>query len=121
MTNYANNESTFIFNRLTIIGIGLIGSSLARALKSKPGLVKQIIASDSNKENLAKALELGIADSTCENINDAVSNSDCVILCTPIGTYETIVKKIAHSLPAGCVLSDAVSYKHLTLPTILRV
>ena len=111
MTNYANNESTFIFNRLTIIGIGLIGSALARAIKSKPGLVKQIIASDSNKENLAKALELGIADSTCENINDAVSNSDCVILCTPIGTYEKIVKKIAHSLPAGCVLSDVGSVK----------
>ena len=120
VTNYANNESTFIFNRLTIIGIGLIGSSLARALKSKPGLVQKIIVSDSNKENLAKALELGIADSTCENLNDAVSNSDCVILCTPIGTYAEIVKKIVHSLPAGCVLSDVGSVKAKPIENIVQ-
>ena len=54
MTIGADIQSTFIFERVTIIGIGLIGSSFSRALKSKAGLVREIIAADSDKNNLAR-------------------------------------------------------------------
>ena len=119
MTIDANHQSTFVFRRITIVGIGLIGSSFSRALKSKAGLVQEIIAVDSDKENLAKASDLGIVDTICDDINEAVSRSDCVILCTPIGTYEEIVKQIAPSLPAGCVLSDVGSVKAQPIEKII--
>ena len=119
MTPHSETQSTFIFQRITIIGIGLIGSSFSRALKSKAGLVQEIIATDSDKDNLAKASDLGIVDTICDDINGAVSRSDCVILCTPIGTYEKIVKQIAPSLPAGCVLSDVGSVKAQPIEKII--
>jgi len=112
-------EEEFIFGSITIIGIGLIGSSLARAFKRQTGLVSHITAMDSNLENLNKALELQLVDSVSNDAKTAVSSADCVILCTPIGSYGEIIKSISGFLKPGCIVSDVGSVKAQPIQDIL--
>jgi cyclohexadieny/prephenate dehydrogenase len=98
------------FNRLTLIGLGLIGSSLARAARLK-GLASHIVACDASADVLAKARELGLADSYIQDPAEAVKGADLVILCAPVGAYGTIAEAIAPALEKGAIISDVGSVK----------
>ncbi len=73
-----------LFDRLALIGIGLIGSSLARVAKRKH-LARTIVVSDASADVRAKAAELGLADEVAGTAGEAVSGADLVILCVPVG------------------------------------
>lgn len=75
-----------LFDKITIIGIGLIGSSLARVIMKKR-LAGKLCACDKNKEYLAEARELGIVDEISEDLGKAVENADLVVYATPVGAY----------------------------------
>jgi cyclohexadieny/prephenate dehydrogenase len=109
MTEQASGET--IFERVALVGIGHIGSSLARALKREAGLIGHLAISDLDAGARAKALELGLADTIHEEPADAVADADLVVLCTPIGTYRAISKALAPHLKPGCVISDVGSVK----------
>lgn len=100
-----------IFERVALVGIGHIGSSLARAVKREAGLIGHLAISDLDAGARAKAEELGLADSVHEEPADAVTDADLVVLCTPIGTYRAISKALAPHLKPGCVISDVGSVK----------
>jgi cyclohexadieny/prephenate dehydrogenase len=100
-----------LFERVALVGIGHIGSSLARAIKRGPGLVGHLAISDLDEGARARAGELGLADSIHAEPTDAVAGADCVILCTPIGTYRAISKAMAPHLKPGCIVSDVGSVK----------
>ena len=107
-----------LFNRVAFIGIGLIGSSLARVIKQKK-LAKTTIACDIEEDARAKALELGIVDEVTADYIEAVHDADLVMLCIPIGAYASISKVIAPHLQSGTIVSDVGSVKMAVVNNVL--
>jgi len=99
-----------LFNRVALIGIGLIGSSLARAFKLH-GLVKHIAISTRSAETLATAERLQLGDSYHLDAAHAAEDADLVIICTPMGAYEAVAKSIHDALKPGAIVSDVGSVK----------
>lgn len=99
-----------LFDRIALIGIGLIGSSIAQAVRAR-GLAREIAISTRSPETLARAEELNLGDSYSLNAVDAVERSDLVILCVPVGAYGAVAKWIAPSLKKGAILTDVGSTK----------
>jgi cyclohexadieny/prephenate dehydrogenase len=99
-----------IFERMALIGIGLIGSSLAQVARQR-GLVKEIAISTRSADTLQRAEELGLGDSYALDAAVAVEGADLVILCAPVGANEAIAKWIAPALKKGAVLTDVGSTK----------
>jgi cyclohexadieny/prephenate dehydrogenase len=98
-----------IFRRVTLVGLGLIGSSIARGARAHPGLAGDIVAHDNAPATLARVAELGIADRVEPDIAHAVRGADCVILCAPVGAYAELAAAIAPQLAPGAILSDVGS------------
>ena len=98
------------FERVALVGIGLIGSSLARVLK-RDGMAGSIVACARTESTRAKALELGIADAATDDPAVAAAGADLVVLCTPLGTYADIAAAIAPVLSPGTIVSDVGSAK----------
>jgi cyclohexadieny/prephenate dehydrogenase len=99
-----------VFKRLTLIGLGLIGSSVARAAR-ETGAVGEIIACDANEAVCARVAELGLADVMEPDARLAVAGADCVMLCAPVGAMAEIAAAIAPFLAQGAVLTDVGSTK----------
>jgi prephenate dehydrogenase len=99
-----------IINRLTVIGVGLIGGSFAMALR-RAGVVGHIIGVDSDVDNLLQARELGIIDEIAVDAPSGVSEADVVFLSVPVCAIAAVVEIIAPSLPAGCIVTDGGSVK----------
>jgi cyclohexadieny/prephenate dehydrogenase len=100
-----------VFNRVALIGIGLIGSSIARAVKEFGGLAGEVVANARSQRSLDRVAELGFVDACEIDPAKAVAGADCVILCSPVGTYAELADHIAPSLMPGAVLTDVGSTK----------
>ena len=99
-----------VFDDLTIIGIGLIGSSLARAIR-KQNAARRIVVADASGEVLRRAEALALGNAYTTNLAEAVRNADCVILCTPVGANAGIGRAIGPALKTGAIVSDVGSVK----------
>lgn len=106
-----------LFNKALILGIGLIGSSLARNLKEKE-LVDTLVVYDKNKENLAKAENLGLADIYTDSIKEGASDADIIIFATPVCAFGDLAKEVAQYVKKGAVISDVGSVKQYSLQEI---
>jgi cyclohexadieny/prephenate dehydrogenase len=102
------------FARVALIGMGLIGSSLARVMKRK-GLAGAIVGCARSAATRAKAMELGLAESMHEDPGEAVAGADLVMICTPLGTYEDIARTMTPHLAAGAIVSDVGSVKQAVI------
>ncbi len=102
--------SDTLFNRMTLIGVGLIGSSLARVVR-RENLAEEIIVSTRSEKTLTRAEELGLADDYFLDPAEAVEGADLVILCAPVGAYGVIAQQISNSLAPGAILTDVGSVK----------
>ena len=100
-----------LFERLALIGVGLIGSSIARIAMENRGLAGEVVASARSAATLARVEQLGIADRVEADPARAVEGADCVMLCAPVGAYADIAARIAPHLRAGAVLTDVGSTK----------
>jgi len=99
-----------VFQRLALIGIGLIGSSIALAAR-KYGLAGHVCVNSRTQKTLARAKELGLGDSWHDDPSAAVAGADCVILCVPVGACGETARAIADALAPGAVVSDVGSVK----------
>jgi cyclohexadieny/prephenate dehydrogenase len=99
-----------IFDELAIIGVGLIGSSIARAVRRRH-VARRIVLADKSVATLERAKALALGDLVTDDLVRAVSQADCVILCAPVGANETIGRIIAPALRPGAVVSDVGSVK----------
>ena len=99
-----------LFNRLALIGIGLIGSSIARAVRAQ-GAARTIVATARSPKTRRRVAELGIADQVVETNAAAVAGADLVIVCVPVGACGTVAKEIGPHLSAGAIVSDVGSVK----------
>ncbi len=100
-----------LFRRLALLGIGLIGSSVARVARERGGLAAEVVACAKTGRTLARVLELGIVDRVEESPEKAVVGADCVMLCAPVGAYAALAQTIAPHLAPGCILTDVGSTK----------
>jgi cyclohexadieny/prephenate dehydrogenase len=106
-----------LFKKLVLIGLGLIGSSIARAAR-KYRAVEEIAALDASPDVLARVRELGIVDDASGDVAGALSGADLVILCVPVGAIGPAAKEIAPYLERGAVLSDVGSVKGSVLAQV---
>jgi len=98
------------FRRLTLIGIGLIASSIARAARVE-GLAEEIFCATPDADHRARALRSGLVDQAFASNAEAVAGADLVILCTPVGVMGQAAAEIGPALAAGAILSDVGSVK----------
>jgi cyclohexadieny/prephenate dehydrogenase len=101
---------TILFDRVALIGIGLLGSSLSLALR-KHGLAKSVVGHAKSEATRQVALDLGLVGEAHATAAAAAKNADLVILCTPVGTYAAIAAEIAPHLKPGCIVTDVGSVK----------
>ncbi len=98
--------------QITVIGLGLIGSSATLTVSRLPAGIKTVGYSH-RAATRQKARDLGVADEIWDDIRAGVSGADVVILATPICTFEGIFREIAPALPDGCIVTDVGSVKVL--------
>ena len=98
------------FERMALIGLGLLGSSLALVAK-REGLAGHVAGSTRSKETRDRAYELGFLDSVHETALEAVEGADLVVLCSPVGTYGDLAEAMAPGLREGAIVTDVGSVK----------
>ena len=103
-------KSDFMFERIALIGVGLIGSSISLAAR-RAGLAREIVGCSSSVATRAKIEELGLVARCTEQAADAVAGADLVMLCTPVGVYGKIAEQIGPHLRPGAIVSDVGSVK----------
>ena len=99
-----------LFRRVVIVGLGLIGSSLARVIR-RDGLAGELVACDASAAVREKVLELGLADRALADPVKAVRGADLVMLCTPVLSFGALAAAIGPKLARGAILSDVGSVK----------
>ncbi len=99
-----------IFNKVALIGFGLIGGSIARAARAQ-GLACEIVTTARSAKSRARIAELGVVDRVVETNVEAVDDADLVILCIPVGACGPVAQEIAPYLKPGAVVSDVGSVK----------
>ena len=99
-----------MFDRIALIGIGLIGSSLARKIRQE-NLAGEIVISTRSQETLARAAELGLGDRYVSDPAEAVVDADLVIVSVPVGSSGAVAELIASSLKTGAIVTDVGSTK----------
>jgi cyclohexadieny/prephenate dehydrogenase len=99
-----------LFERLALVGLGLIGSSIARAAR-RLNLAGAIVAVDADAAVLARVRALGLADEATSDPARGAGGADHVILCVPIGAYEAVTKAMREALKPGAIVSDVGSVK----------
>ena len=98
-----------MFDKITVIGCGLIGSSILRVIEKK-NIAKEINAYDKSKE-VSSYLAKNFKFKVCNNITEAVNNADLVIISSPLSSYKEILSQIRSSLKKGSILTDTGSAK----------
>jgi prephenate dehydrogenase len=99
-----------VIDRLCIIGVGLIGGSLARALR-EAGYCKEVVGGGRDPVHLQQALELGVIDRFATDLTQAVAGADMVLVAVPLGAMEGVFRTIRNHLAGNAVLTDAGSAK----------
>ena len=107
-----------IFEKLALVGAGLIGSSIARAARES-GAANKIDIYDANPAVMARVQALGLADAPLEDLVSTVFDADLIIICTPVGACSEVAKVIAPHLKAQAIVSDVGSVKAAVIAQIL--
>ncbi len=99
-----------MINKLAIIGVGLIGSSLSLALK-QAAAVEQVVGYGRSRQNLERGVELGVLDSFETSIADAVNGADVVVVAVPLGAMEQVFSELKAAVSRQAVITDVGSAK----------
>lgn len=98
------------FRRLAVIGVGLIGGSLARALR-EADMVEEIVGCGRGRPNLERAVQLGVIDSFSHDVGEAVTDADLIFVAVPLGAMYATFEAMKDRLAADCVITDGGSVK----------
>ena len=106
-----------IYNRVALIGLGLIASSMAHAMRAG-GLAGEIVGHAKSAETRATALEIGICDRVYATAAEAVAGADLVVLAVPVGAMAAIAAEIGPHLAAGATVTDVGSVKQAVIAAV---
>lgn len=107
-----------LFRRLCIVGLGLIGSSLARRAM-QDGLAGELVAWDADPAVRGRVAALGIVDRVAIDARDAAEGADCLVLCVPVGAMAKAAAGLLPHLPPGAIVSDVGSTKQSVIRELL--
>jgi cyclohexadieny/prephenate dehydrogenase len=108
---------TVIYDKVALIGLGLIASSMCHAIR-RAGLAREIAGYARSAETRAIAREIGLCDQVTETAAEAVADADLVVLCVPVGAMEAVAREIAPYLKPGATLSDVGSVKSAVIDAV---
>ena len=108
---------TQIYDRVALIGLGLIASSMFHAMK-RAGLANKVVGYARSDETRQTARDIGLCDEICDSAADAVKDADLIVLCVPVGAMESVAREIAPMLKAGAVVSDVGSVKRAVIEAV---
>lgn len=108
---------TQIYDRVALIGLGLIASSMFWAIK-RSGLAGEVTGYARSQTTRDKAREIGLCDRVCDSAAEAVSGADLVVLCVPVGAMASVMADISPALKPGATLSDVGSVKGHVIETL---
>lgn len=100
-----------VFNRIALIGLGLIGSSIAHAARAR-GAAKEIAGTARSQKTRTRVKELGFLDKVLETSAQAVKDADLVVVCVPVGASGAIAEEIGPHLKPGAIVTDVGSVKN---------
>ncbi len=106
-----------IYDRVALIGLGLIASSMFWAMK-RAGLAGEVTGYARSAETRATAREIGLCDRVCDSAAEAVKGADLVVLCVPVGAMSAVAEDIAPSLSPGATVSDVGSVKKAVIEAV---
>ena len=109
-----------MFKKMCIIGVGLIGGSIAKATK-KQQLCADIIGVGRHEAKLQKALQLNVIDRYELSIAEAVKGADIVVICSPVGSFESIFRELKSTWSKDCLYTDVGSTKGSVLNALIDV
>jgi prephenate dehydrogenase len=112
--------SNFHSDRLVVIGVGLIGGSVAAALR-RAGKVRRVIGVGRGRANIARALELGVIDDAVEDVAAAVKGADAVLIAVPVQQNVQVLGALADALAPGTLVTDAGSTKRDFVAALRRI
>ena len=106
-----------VYDRVALIGLGLIASSMYWAIK-RAGLADHVIGYARSEETRQTAREIGLCDTVCDSISDAVQGADLVVLCVPVGAMGAVAEEMSHYLKVGATVSDVGSVKRSVIDAV---
>ena len=106
-----------IYERVALIGLGLIASSMFWAMK-RGGLAGEVVGFARSAETRETARDIGLCDRICETAAEAVEGADLVVLCVPVGAMGTVAAEIAPALKTGATVSDVGSVKRAVIDAV---
>jgi cyclohexadieny/prephenate dehydrogenase len=108
---------SLMYNRVALIGLGLIASSMFWAMK-RAGVVGEVTGYARSSDTREVAREIGLCDRVCDSAADAVEGADLIVLCVPIGVMADVTREIAGMLKPGAVLTDVGSVKRAVINAV---
>jgi len=108
---------TVIYDRVALIGLGLIASSMCHAMR-RAGLANEIVGYARSAETRDIAREIALCDHVCDSAAEAVKDADLVVLCVPVGAMESVAQEIGPFLKAGATVSDVGSVKRTVIDAV---
>jgi len=108
---------TRIYDRIALIGLGLIASSMAHAIK-RAGLAGEVVGYARSSETRTIARDMGLCDRIYDTAAEAAEGSDLIVLCVPVGAMESVAVEIAPVLKAGATVSDVGSVKRAVIDAV---
>ena len=106
-----------VYERVALIGLGLIASSLYWAFK-RDDLVGEVTGYARSSETRDVAREIGLCDRICDSAAEAVAGADLVVLCVPVGAMDAVAREIAPALKAGATVTDVGSVKQAVIAAV---
>lgn len=106
-----------LYNRVALIGLGLIASSMAHAMRAN-GLAAEITGHARSAETRAVALEIGLCDRVFDTAAEAVQGADLVVLCVPVGAMAAVAEEIGPHLAPGACVTDVGSVKQAVIEAV---
>lgn len=106
-----------IYDKVALIGLGLIAGSMAHAMR-RHDLAGTIAGYARSAETRAAAREIGLVDSVCDTVAEAVADADLVVLAVPVGAMEAVAREIAPHLKPGCTVTDVGSVKQAVIAAV---
>lgn len=107
-----------LYERVALIGLGLIASSIAHAVR-RSGIATEIVGTSRSLETRKIAVEIDLCDEIFDTAAEAVADADLVILCVPVGAMEAVAKDISPHLKSGCTVSDVGSTKRAVIDAVI--
>jgi cyclohexadieny/prephenate dehydrogenase len=108
---------TQVYERVALIGLGLIASSMSWAMK-RGGLAGHVTGYARSAETRETARQIGLCDTVCDTIADAVEGADLVVLCVPVGAMGAVAQEMSHYLKMGATVSDVGSVKRSVIDAV---